>query len=274
MADPPRSAGLSTEHFQVPGTVAGTLALVRHGESTWVAEGRFQGRGDPPLSELGTRQARALAQRLAPDRPALLLGVPTGPPAAIWHSPLDRARQTAELIVARQPPGVRLVADEHFTEIAQGAWEGLLHDEVVARDAKLLAGWRREPRRFHAPGGESLDAAAARVRAGLASLLGALPGHGSREPRSSVPGYAVAASRPWTLLVAHDGVLRITLLTLLDLPLERFWAVPFQLCAVSLIDLSAGRASLRAHNLVDHLAAVQEQPRVPEEAGGDRRGAL
>ena len=38
-------------------TAPTTLALVRHGESSWIAEGRFQGRGDPPLSETGLRQA-------------------------------------------------------------------------------------------------------------------------------------------------------------------------------------------------------------------------
>ena len=76
--------------------VTGTLVLVRHGESTWIAEGRFQGRQDPPLSELGVRQAGLVAGRLAERGEQTPLPIPPGPPIGIWHSPLDRAATTAQ----------------------------------------------------------------------------------------------------------------------------------------------------------------------------------
>ena len=78
MADPPRLTG-----------VEGSLALVRHGESTWVAEGRFQGQQDPPLSALGERQAALVGGAAARPggRPALPL--PASAPIGIWHSTLQ-----------------------------------------------------------------------------------------------------------------------------------------------------------------------------------------
>jgi broad specificity phosphatase PhoE len=54
----------------------------------------------------------------------------------------------------------------------------------------------------------------------------------------------------WSIVVAHDGVLRVLLLAVLEVPLERFWAFPFALGAASVVDLAAGRASLRAHNVI------------------------
>src|SRR6185295_17375973 len=82
----------------IPEGLNAVLAFVRHGESEWVREGRFQGQGDAPLSELGRRQALLTARRIGrrARRPALPL--PAGPPAAIVHSPLSRAAETATLI--------------------------------------------------------------------------------------------------------------------------------------------------------------------------------
>ncbi|MEX1344028.1 MAG: histidine phosphatase family protein, partial [Candidatus Limnocylindrales bacterium] len=63
-------------------TRAVRLALIRHGESAWIAEGRFQGQGDPPLSAAGERQAAAVAARLAAPRAMPSLPVPDAPPLA------------------------------------------------------------------------------------------------------------------------------------------------------------------------------------------------
>ena len=55
-------------------------------------------------------------------------------------------------------------------------------------------------------------------------------------------------------MVGHDGVFKVTLLTLFDLPLERFWMWSMDLCAITVVELRAGRPVLRAHNLTGHLA--------------------
>ena len=270
----------------IPSALDATLVLVRHGESTWIVEGRFQGRGDPPLSALGERQAELVAARLARRDDPVPLPVPVGPPVAIWHSPLRRAAQTAAAIAAAQPQGVELVANDDLTELAQGEWEGRTRDEIMTNWGDELEAWRRSPVTSHAPGGESLADAAVRAQRGLDGIFATLAG-ASADPalvmgdvaRDPVPGYPSAAgatpsSDPWAVLVAHDGIFKVVLLTLLGLPLDRFWSFPSNLCAIGVVSVHNGVAALRAHNLTDHLAPIAAEQRAAAEARGDRRGAL
>jgi broad specificity phosphatase PhoE len=271
----------------VPGDLNATLVLVRHGESTFVAEGRFQGRQDPPLSSLGERQAQLVAERLAQRDAQTPLPIPAGIAMAIWHSPLGRATQTARAISSAQPGHSMMVPIESFTEIAQGEWEGQPSSVVRERWGAELAAWRRTPAISHAPGGESLAQARERVTTGLEEIWTALDSSGltsnpnakEKFPRSFVQGYsdADASGRPvdpWAILVAHDGIFRVLVLTLFGLPLERFWSFPFNLCSITVIAVQDGVPVLRAHNLSDHLAPLAAEARAAAEARGDRRGAL
>lgn len=235
------------------------LALIRHAETSWVVEDRFQGRLDPPLSERGLRQARLVAERLGHRDRASLLPLPATPPATIWHSPLERAAATAREISA-ELPGVPVVASATLTEVSAGDWEGRLSSEVATEDGERLAAWRTDPTSASAPGGEALTDAAARVRGGIDALLEEL----ARDQ----------TSEPWAVVIAHDGILRLVVLDALELPLARFWSLPFGLCAISVLEIRDGRASLRAHNLADHLAPLADDPLAAEEARGDRRGTL
>jgi len=256
-----------------------TLALIRHGESTYVAEGRFQGRHDPPLTALGERQAALVAARLADRDAGTPLPLPTGPPLGVWHSPLRRAAQTALAVADAQAAPVPLHPTAGFTEIAQGEWEGQLLPDVKARWSRELEAWRRQPMQSHAPGGESLAEAGQRIRQALAQILDAIGADGPAVlDRDPVPGYrspsSGASASPWAILVAHDGVFRLALLTLLDVPYEHFWSVPFNLCAVTVVEVSDGVATLRAHNLSEHLSPLADEARAAQEARGERGGAL
>jgi broad specificity phosphatase PhoE len=280
-------------------TLSASLVLVRHGESTYVAEGRFQGRHDPPLSVLGERQAALVAGRLAQRDAGTPLPIPLGSPAGVWHSPLRRAADTARVIATAQPGQAPLHATAELTEIAQGAWEGVLAADVRERWPAELAAWRRAPTRHHAPDGEPVLEAAARVRRALAAIASdllpavaiAAPVGGSAGAADAaaalaslrdepVPGYPTPAApagrpaEPWAVVVAHDGIFRLALMALLQLPYERFWSFPFNLCAISVVTLNNGVATLRAHNLAEHLAPLAEEERAAAEARGDRRGAL
>lgn len=121
------------------------LIIIRHGESEWNRVGRYQGQQDAPLSELGLRQAEALASRLRNE-----------PINAIYTSPLQRAAKTAHA-VARHHPDVPLHTAPELLEINHGAWEGLLADEVRARFDDGLIEWRCHPTRSQMPGGESFS---------------------------------------------------------------------------------------------------------------------
>ncbi len=108
--------------------------LVRHGQSTWNAIGRWQGRADAPLSPLGEEQARQAAVELGS----------LGPFDTVVTSTLARARRTGELLAGHT--GVALgEAVEDLIERSAGQWEGLLRSEIEARYPNWLAQRRRPP---------------------------------------------------------------------------------------------------------------------------------
>ena len=176
----------------VPDDLDASLVVCRHGESTWIPEGRFQGAADPPLSALGERQAALLAGRLAaPGRPPSL-PIPLGRPTAIWHSPLSRTTATAA--AAAEALATPLTPDDDLREIGQGAWEGRLVTDILAADGDRLRAWRRSPVGNEAPGGETLAEADRRARGALARIVDALVvashEHGAADPdRAPVLGY-------------------------------------------------------------------------------------
>src|SRR5205085_11983858 len=90
-----------------------------------------------------------------------------------------------------------------------------------------------------------------------------------------VGGYRGDASDdPWAILVGHDGVFKVTLLALFDLPLERFWMWTSDLCGISVVELRAGRPVIRAMNLTDHLAGLLSEEVQAETEERSRSGAL
>ena len=105
-----------------------TIFLVRHGETEWNRIGRWQGRTDIPLSEVGRAQALALAARLR-DR-----GI-----SQIYASDLSRARETAE-IVAQALGVMRVECDPRLRERGFGCFEGLTREECAERHAEA---WKR-----------------------------------------------------------------------------------------------------------------------------------
>jgi broad specificity phosphatase PhoE len=232
-----------------------------------IVEGRFQGRMDTPLSPLGERQAELAGVRLARPAAPPRIPVPDVPPIEIRHSPLGRTRATAQAVASAfgRVHGPRLVppllSDAGLLELAQGEWEGLHRTEVYRRFPDELEAWRIRPVEAVAPGGESLVDAAGRVERSLAAVLDGLAAAapGSGPDGASSGGYPEVHGRntPWTLLVAHDGIFKVTLLTILGLPLDRFWTFPWGLTGITVVEFVDGRPILRAHNLTDHLGPLQ-----------------
>jgi broad specificity phosphatase PhoE len=107
-----------------------TLLFVRHGETDWNSERRWQGHADVPLNARGREQARALAERLAGERVD-----------AIYTSDLSRARETAEAVAAHLD--LEVVVDPDLREIDVGPLEGLIFDEQPDE-------WHGEPKEAHA----------------------------------------------------------------------------------------------------------------------------
>jgi broad specificity phosphatase PhoE len=215
--------------------------------------------------------------------------VPATPPLEIVHSPLRRTAATASAIAdAIADPSAMAAAvpvrpDPGLAEIGQGEWEGLHRDEIEARWGDVLATWRRRPLEAWAPGGESLPDVRARVRPALVRLLGSLAEAAGPRPAGApagpsgpqVAGYRTGpGDGPWSVVVGHDGVFKVLLLTLFDLPLDRFWMWSFDLAGISVIEIRGGRPLVRAMNLVEHLApALAEESRAESEERR-RSGAL
>lgn len=139
------------------------VLLIRHGQSTWNAAGRWQGHGDPPLSPLGRRQAFSLAQTLAGtalDR--------------ILCSDLRRAIETADVL--GEALGIAPQVDPALRELDVGRWSGLTRRQIADREPELLARFDRDEPDVRPGGGESRRELAVRARGALARIVGERPG--------------------------------------------------------------------------------------------------
>ena len=157
------------------------MLLVRHGQSVWNAEGRWQGTLDPPLSDLGERQAAAAARRLDPA------------PDGLWASPLQRARRTAELIGHSVGIGDVTVLPG-LEERHAGDFQGLTRTEIDAR----WPGWLEM--RLRPDGWEHDDDLVARARTAIAAGVDVA----RREGHDSI--LAVTHGGVLMALDAHAGV--------------------------------------------------------------------
>lgn len=132
------------------------LLLVRHGQSEWNATGRWQGQADPPLTELGRRQAFEAARAI-------------GAVDAVWASDLARAVETATIVADSVGVGP-VVVDPDLRERDAGEFSGLTRDEIEQRFPGYLADHRRPP------GWEPDDHLLARAVAALGRIADAVPG--------------------------------------------------------------------------------------------------
>jgi len=141
------------------------LLLLRHAESEWNAQGRWQGLADSPLSDHGRRQAGAAGVALAGRDPGFTI---------LAASDLHRARLTALLMAP--PLGLsEVVLDPGLREYDVGLWSGLTRPEIEARWPGALDDWRHG-RLVATPRGEKRDVFVARIAATVSRLGAANPG--------------------------------------------------------------------------------------------------
>jgi 2,3-bisphosphoglycerate-dependent phosphoglycerate mutase len=172
-----------------------TIHLVRHGETDWNRELRWQGHSDRPLNERGRAQAYALADALA--------GLSF---AAVYSSDLSRAFETAQIVASRLNLGVKI--EPALREIDVGSWEGSTIEELQARCPEAVVRW--EERGEHGwEGGESHEQMATRVEDAVRAIA-------ARHDGEDV------------LVVCHGGPIRVlkALAHGLDYPRDRR-SVPF-----------------------------------------------
>jgi broad specificity phosphatase PhoE len=169
------------------------LYLIRHGETDWNRQGRWQGQSDVPLNDQGREQARQIAEKLADISFD-----------AIYSSDLSRASEVARIIAQRQGDEVPIVLDQRLREIHQGEWQGLLVQEIEARYAEGFQHRRTNPLTVAPPGGETAGQVRERALAAIHDILAVHPnGH--------------------VAIVSHGFTLAVLLTHFQKLPIDRVW---------------------------------------------------
>jgi phosphoserine phosphatase len=206
------------------------ILLVRHGETNWNRDQRFQGQIDVPLNPKGEAQGQMAAEFLKAikiDR--------------AFSSSMLRPKQTAELILSDRcdRPSVPFELLDTLKEISHGDWEGKLESEIEAEFSGELQRWQHSPEAVQMPNGENLDDVWARV------------GKTWQEIIQSIPNGETA------LVVAHDAVNKALLCQLFNLTPASFWGFKQGNGAVSVIDYPQGSDRppiLQAMNITTHLS--------------------
>lgn len=202
-----------------------TFVLLRHGETALTPEKRFSGSGgtDPELSEMGRRQADAIAAELAGR----------GTVQDIVSSPLRRCRETAGAVSGRL--GLDVVIEEGLRETHFGAWEGLTFAEVQERHPDDLAAWLASAEAEPTGGGESFATVGRRVAAARDALLDRYRGR-------------------TVLVVTHVTPVKELIRLALGAPQESLFRMELSAASVSEVAYYAdGNASVRLFNDTSHL---------------------
>ncbi len=172
------------------------LFLIRHGQTDWTTEGRWQGQLDPPLNENGRKQARQLAQELSCQNLQIL-----------YSSDLWRAMQTAQII--RTQLNLMLVPEPRLREIDLGLWQGVLSLDIQAQYPREFQQWYVSPLSIRPPGGEDIPTLAKRVLPVINEII-------VRHPGASVG------------IIAHELPIAVVLCRSAGLPLARIRSMTLQ----------------------------------------------
>ncbi|HRN87421.1 histidine phosphatase family protein [Hyphomicrobium sp.] len=134
-----------------------TIYFIRHGETDWNRDRRYQGQRDIPLNETGRTQAQRNGRALRAFLPAIGR-------ARFIASPLQRTRETMEIIRSELDlPADDYQTDSDLVELSYGQWEGTLQDDLAAHDPEGLVARQADPFRWRPEGGESYADLFARV---------------------------------------------------------------------------------------------------------------
>lgn len=141
-----------------------SIYLIRHGQTDWNIDGRYQGQADPPLNKKGLEQAEQLVDNLKNEDLEL-----------VYTSPLLRAKQTAEILTDHLM--IPLKEDPRLMEIHQGEWQTKLRAEIQASYPDVFKAWETNPWEVTPPGGENLFQVQERVNSVVDDITKLHPAH-------------------------------------------------------------------------------------------------
>ncbi len=204
------------------------IIIVRHGETDWNMEGRFQGQIDIPLNKNGKIQAKQASEYLKDVEFN-----------KAYSSSMSRPFETAKIILGKKDLKIKKI--ENLVEISHGLWEGKLEMEIKDKWPELLNAWHEKPETVIMPEGESIKDVAKRSISAWESIC-------KNQEDNDV-----------TLLVAHDAVNKTLICHLLGLDYSNIWMIKQGNGGITVIDIFNDPNKdnvISSLNITNHLGSV------------------
>lgn len=199
------------------------LYMMRHGETVWNTERRYQGMTDIELSDTGIRQARCAAERFKNidiDK--------------IYCSPLKRAMATAKPIADEKK--LDIIPEENFREICFGDWEGMTVSELTRKYGEEYMNFIKEPHKYGFPGECTIDKVIERMKPSLDRIIKNESGN--------------------ILIISHGGIIRLMIMYIMGLDNSWFTKMWINNTAISIIEIKDDRRLMLTVNDSAHLSDI------------------
>ena len=199
------------------------LYMMRHGETVWNTERRYQGMTDIELSDTGIRQARCAAERFKNidiDK--------------IYCSPLKRAMATAKPIADEKK--LDIIPEENFREICFGDWEGMTVSELTRKYGEEYMNFIKEPHKYGFPGEGTIDKVIERLKPSLDRIIKNESGN--------------------ILIISHGGIIRLMIMYIMGLDNSWFTKMWINNTAISIIEIKDDRRLMLTVNDSAHLSHI------------------
>ena len=205
------------------------IFLVRHGETNWNKEGRFQGQINVPLNNNGKDQAKKASNFLN-----------TINFNKAFSSSMDRPYETAQIILQNKSD-LKITKIEKLVEISHGLWEGKLENEIKKQWPELLKNWHEKPDEVIMPEGESIKEVSERSVKAWEDICSA------------------QKNKDLTLLVAHDAVNKTLICNILEIDFSNIWMIKQGNGGITIIDIFQDPQKdnvISALNITTHLGGI------------------
>jgi len=217
-------------NLKIPNPIGDSrIILVRHGETDWNKEGRFQGQIDIPLNETGKNQAQKASQ--------FLKSINFN---KAYSSSMSRPLETAKIILGENSK-LNILKINELSEISHGLWEGKLEKDIKTTWPEMLVKWHQEPENVIMPEGESIEDVSKRSLKAWQSIC-------KNQNKNDV-----------TLVVAHDAVNKTLLCNILGLSYSKIWTIKQGNGGITVIDIfddPKKDSVISALNITTHLGNI------------------
>ncbi|HEY4695509.1 MAG TPA: alpha-ribazole phosphatase [Candidatus Hydromicrobium sp.] len=204
------------------------LFLIRHGQTLWNEEGRYQGDRDIGLTRLGIRQAKLAAKYLSRINFS-----------NIYSSPLKRAIDTANIIGRAR--NLKIIVRENLKEIHFGKWEGMKFNEINKQFHDDYQKWLKDPYNSCPTGGESFKLVQERAVAEIDNMIN------ENEDKSSIA------------VVTHGGIILSLLVNWLQIPILRWRSIIQRQGAINIVVIDKGFPYVSVINYTGHLKPLYDE---------------